>query len=360
MVQINELLVTMKKLLVILTLLLFSLNTRIALGELPGFLKLPTNRQLISDTLYVKVNDSLIKTGSNIKVMDNRVNPGSTLHIGQVNVLRYIPIDRYYLLEKPLESMLSKVLSLPESSGGNNYSLIVDNLTIWHDSKPLFINKWILNGYSRLENSDHQTVEEWQWEVKIKGSKKKKVELKIGQLFDEWIKIQNDTLKSANLKNIIQPHPYKRQLMMTTAFIKYGDGYAINSRMPLYFPADQQKSYFRSAPGILYQKSSEHEAIAVGGWDISRYYRLNQSFVARTNGTFRLGFCRFNTDKFDYINWKNMFLINTTINASIEYFPPFYRGLYAGIGINQSFNFLPDVVQQYNIGLLLTIGVVIK
>ncbi len=351
----------MKRLIFLYIALLISICSQSAYGGFPNFLKIPSRHQLISDTVYVEIEDRIEGDYSNIKVLDNREHPGSTLHIGQVNVLNYIPIDRYYQLLKPLDETVSHNLNTDDKfESPSEYSLIVDNLTIWHDSKPRFINKWILNGYSRLENSDHQTVEEWQWELKIKGSKKKKVELKIGQLFDEWIKLQNDTLKSVNLKNLVQPHPYKRQLMIITDFIKYGDGYAINSRMPLYFPADQQKSYFRSAPGILYQKSSKHEAISIGGWDIGRYYRLTQSFVARTNGTFRLGFCRFNTDKFDYINWKNMFLINTTINTSIEYYPSFHKGLFAGIGINQSFNFLPEVVQQYNLGLLLTIGVVIK
>ncbi len=135
--------------------------------------------------------------------------------------------------------------------------------------------------------------------------------------------------------------------------------YIIDGRFSLPYPIDQQQTYNASIPGMYYRRGKYHESIAIGGKDYQHYTRLSDRWVLRQNGIFRFGFNSFDADYFGYVHWKNLFLINVGLTASIEYRPPYLKGFFWGAGLHATYNILPDVVAQSAAGLLITAGVML-
>lgn len=270
----------------------------------------------------------------------------------------FIPVDHYYVIKQPLADMVNWYLGSSLADYHNN-KLIIGNVTYWEDKNPIFSKGPILNGYTKLVDENGKTIKDWQWEIRVKKSRNKKTEEIIGDLLADWMNTQKASLTNIEPNPTISPFPYCRQLLSWFDIIYLSDGYIIDARLSLDFPTDQMDKYIRGVRGIYYRRSSRHESIAIGGKDQQWYYRLNRSWLGRLNVTGRLGFNNFNTDKFDYLDWWNIFLINVGMIASVEFRPVYYKELFAGFGIHQSINILPEVVKRFDTGLLLTIGVVL-
>ena len=322
--------------------------------------KIPTWSDLIADTLLIPLPyDSLLADSpAVVPIRDDRPLPETQLGISQTKKIRYIPVDQYLTLAEPLGLTLSRVLSdtLPVMV---HDTLVIDHLSIWYDGGPTLNKGQILNGYTRLVNSQGATVRDWQWEIRVKQKRKEEREEYLGRLLTAWIEEQGQALAAPGGGRALSPNPYSRQFHPWLDIILLPDGYILNSHLTLYYPADHMRNYIRGAPGLYYRKSSRHESVAIGGRDQQWYLRLGNTWQARINMTFRFGFNNFNPDHFAYVDWWNIFLVNLGMTAAMEYRPVYHRGLYAGLGIHQSINILPEVVERYSPGLLITLGVVL-
>lgn len=240
---------------------------------------------------------------------------------------------------------------------------MIDNISLWYDGSPLFLKGWTLNGCTRLTDGKGTTIREWQWEHRVKKKRKQKAEKAIGRLVGEWMAAQGKALNEDTSVRETSPYRYRRQLLFRVDTIILPDGYILDGHLSLDFPADQMETYIRGAPGmeIYYRKSSRHESIAVGCKQQQWLMRLRPSWLGRLNFSFRVGGNSYNPDKFDYVKWWNILLVNFGLTAAVEYRSSYHRGLFAGIGLYQSVNVLPlpDVVPPYAIGFLLTVGVVL-
>ena len=215
----------------------------------------------------------------------------------------------------------------------------------------------MLNGYSYLVGSDGSKTAGWQWEFVTPSKKKEKPEAAFGRLVDAWLVAHTDTLKN----DLLPPSPrkYRRQMMTWADVIIIPGGYIIDARLSLDFPTDQRQSYGRSVSSLYYRKSDRHESIGVGWRGQLRYKRLNDKLLARGDVVFRIGFNNFDTDYFDYLHWKNLFLVNFSTTAAIEYRPTYHRGLFFAAGVHLSANALPEVIAPFTGGLMLSMGVVL-
>ncbi|UCD39074.1 MAG: hypothetical protein JSW54_06230 [Fidelibacterota bacterium] len=303
--------------------------------------------QFISDTLVIEppVDSTFVPPEITMVVRDNRPDPGPVIGIKQIKKWRYIPVDQYLTLEEPLADLLGR--HLPADTTLADASVVIDNLSIWYDGKPWFLQGWTLNAYTRLVNADGTTLRDWQWEHRIKKKRKRKAEVSIGMLVDEWTKAHGQVLQKDRPVIRVSPYRYRRQLMVWVDTILMPDGYIFDTRVAIDFPADQASHYIRGAPGmgIYYRRSSRHESVAIGGKHHQWYWRPRPAWLGRFNLAYRLGANNFNTDKFDYIDWRNIFLVNLGLTAALEYRPPYYKGLYAGIGIHQSISLMPGLIQ---------------
>jgi len=314
---------------------------------------------LISDTLYVSTYaDSLKPTDFPVvEVRDARPDPPTILGIQQTKKWRYIPVDQFIALNEPLAIQLSKFLQKNRVNG--DQILIIDNLSLWYDASPTFGAARTLNGYSRLVDSSGTTIRDWQWELREKKVKKQRVEDNIGILLDKWMIAQTETLQRQPTKLPVSPFIYRRQMISWLDLIGLRDGYIMIAHLTLDYPADQMPKYIRGSPGIYYRKSSRHESIAIGGKDQQWYFRLNPSWLGRLNTTVRVGFNNFNPDKYDYVDFWNIMLINLGFSASIEYRPVYRRGIFVGAGLHQAVNILPTVIKRLETGLMFSVGVVL-
>jgi len=147
--------------------------------------------------------------------------------------------------------------------------------------------------------------------------------------------------------------------MAWSEFIFFTDGYAINAHFTLDFPADQESKWVRGSPGLFYRQSDIHESIAIGGKDQHWFQRISPSWITQVSGTYRFGFNNFERGHFDHLEYYNLFLLNLSAQASIEYRPVYHRGVFGGLGIYAGYNILPDVIPQTEIGLLLRVGVML-
>jgi hypothetical protein len=317
--------------------------------------------QFISDTLVIKppVDSTFVPPETTMTVVDNRPDPGPVIGVKQIKKWRYIPVDQFLVLEEPLADILSR--HMPADTAHTDASVVIDNLTIWYDGKPWFLQGWILNAYTRLVNADGTTIRDWQWEHRIKKKRKREPEVSIGLLVDEWTRTHGRAVQEYHPFSRLSPYRYRRQLMVRMDTILMPDGYILDTRATLDFPADQVRRYVRGAPGmgIYYRKSSRHESVAIGGKHHQWYLRLRPAWLARLNLAFRFGANNFNTDKFDYIDWWNIFLVNFSLTETLEYHPVYHQGLYAGLGLHLSANALPEIIPRFEAGLLLTVGVLL-
>ncbi len=181
----------------------------------------------------------------------------------------------------------------------------------------------------------------------------------LGQLMDSWLVAQAQILDDLPATYTPAPFTYRRQLITWTDLILLRDGFIIDSRLALDYPADQQTGYRRGVPSYYYRRSSVHESLAIGGKDLQSYRRLNPRLLWRRNLTLRLGFNSFSPDHFDYVDWWNIFLINLGLTTSLEFHPVYHRGLFTAVGLHAALNVLPEVIDRVDLGLLLSVGVIL-
>jgi len=316
--------------------------------------------ELISDTLYVSTYaDSLAPTEfPAIQVRDERGDPPTIIGIQQTKKWNYIPVDQYIALNEPLAIQLSRFLQKYQVRG--DQTLVIDNLSVWYDASPIFDAARTLNGYTRLVDSSGKTIRDWQWELREKKVRKQKVEDNIGILLNKWMIAQTEALeRKPSGELLVSPFRYRRQMVPWFDLVGLRDGYIVIAHLMLDYPADQMPKYIRGSPGIFYRKSSRHESIAIGGKDQQWYFRLNPSWLGRLNTTVRVGFNNFNPDKYDFVDFWNIMLVNLSFNASIEYRPVYHRGIFVGAGLYQGINILPTVVKTLETGLMFSMGVVL-
>lgn len=147
--------------------------------------------------------------------------------------------------------------------------------------------------------------------------------------------------------------------MSWSEFIFFKDGYGVNVHFTLDFPPDQKSSWRRGSPGLFYRKSDIHESIAIGGKDQQWYHRLSPDWIAKTSTAFRFGFNNFEGGHFDHLDYENLLYVNVSGQASIEYRPIYHKGVYGGFGLYTGYNILPDVIPRFDLGLLLSVGVLL-
>ncbi len=313
----------------------------------------------IADTLLVPLPlDSIVLSGkTGVKTIDDRAISGRILDIQHSKKWKYIPIDQYIIIQDDLATTMGKYFGRDSvHSAGTVY---IKNFYLWYDGKPVFNKGRKLNAYTVLEDSSGNIVSDWIWEFTLKPKKKQKSEVVIGILMDQWLTRQATSLKVENFHRNVYPYLFRRQLINWWDFVLLQDGYILNGHLTLDFPADQEKSWVRGSAGIFYRKAKHHESIAVGGMDQQWYSRINQQFIRRMNFTYRFGFNNFDADKYAHLDPWNLFFVNISVNAAVEYRPVYLRGLFAGIGLHGSINILPDVIKRIEPGLLMTIGVIL-
>ncbi|MCF7803935.1 MAG: hypothetical protein K9N46_01365 [Candidatus Marinimicrobia bacterium] len=312
--------------------------------------------ELIADTLHIPLEFAQEEPASatGLRVTDNRKLPGCILDIHQIDKYLVIPVDQYLTMDDSLSEVFHRFLGASVNS--KDVTLQINHLDLWYDSKPFFAPGWMLNAETRLVDKSGDILSVWQWEEKRKPARKEALDQTIAQLMREWLIEQQSALITKDYHVPEAIRPYRRVLRPWVDMIVYPDGYAIDARLSLYYPADQQTNYLRGVPSIYYRNSSERESVAIGGNDLQWYHRLSQNWLARVDGTFRLGFNQFNEQKFDHVPWYNLFLVNLSFAQTIEWRPQYYRGVYAGIGLHQSVNILPEVTERFEPGILVTIG----
>lgn len=314
------------------------------------------SRKLIADTLRISVPvaESDQSSGRNFQVVDNRQNSPRVLGVRQVNRYLIIPVDQYLILNDSLANVFRKLLAPAIRDSG--WTLYIDKLDIWHDDRPFLARGWMLNAETRLTGADGNLISLWQWEFKRKQVRKQKFDQLISVLMQEWLINQQSAMIMHQYYQPPKIHPYRRVLHLWENTVFFKDGYAIDGRLSLYYPADQQQSFLRGVPGIYYRHSPNRESIAIGGKDLHWYYRASENWLLSLSGAGRIGFNRFNPNVYDYLDWWNLFLVNIGMTVKFEWNPQYHRGITAGVGLYQDVNLLPEVVDRFDPGLLLSIG----
>ena len=300
----------------------------------------------LSDTTTIILADSIMS----VRLNDNS---DKTVYISQEKKWFLIPIDHYYMTDISIQSAIEQSAgdSIPDG-----YRLIIDNLTYWNDDNLLFSKGPVLNAYTRLTDENNRTVADWQWEYRPKKRRKDKTEGVIKDALIKWMNDQKSDLPNYKKDSLISPFRYRRNLTVWTDLVLLSDGIIIESRIGLNFPADEKSRYTQSTLGIFYRKSSTYESVAIGGKNQYWYYRYNSNWCVRLNINNRIGFNRFNPEKYKMVYWGNIVLINTGLTASIEYRPRYLKGIFAGVGLHENINLFPTNISRFETGILLTAG----
>lgn len=321
--------------------------------------KIPPLSTFISDTLHIDVPRDTVDHSWNtsIEVMDSRNLDGIIIGIRQTKKLRYIPVDQYLALDQPLTEVFQSQFAKDsiELAG----TLHLTNLILWHDNSAIQQKGLCLSAYTTLHDTLDQPVSDWIWELRVKREKKEADTLYLGRVIQEFAREQSQALAEQDFNREFYPHLFRRQLMTWSEIIMFQDGFAINAHFRLDFPPDQQSKWVRGSPGLFYRRSAVHESIAIGGMDQQWYQRISPSWITQVSGTYRFGFNNFERGEFTHLEYQNVFYLNLSAQASMEYRPVYHKGLYGGFGIYVGYNILPDVIPQEEAGLLLRIGLLL-
>ena len=311
----------------------------------------------VADTVTVEIaGDSLFTLSSFQFVRDYRSTSGRLIGIDTKKKWYYIPVDQHYMLKMPLADLCNWYFNDYLSPSQESH-LIIDNLTYWVDRNTVFSKGAKLNGYSRLVDENGTIIKDWQWNIRSDTKGKLKPEERMGLLIKAWLDKQNQVLTNPVLDLRISPFSYRRQMTVWSDIVFLNDGYVVDIRLSLDFPVDEVDRYSRGIRGLYYRRSSIHESISFGGKDKQWYFRLNDRWQIRTGLTGRFGFNSIKTTEYEVVDWWNIFLVNFSGNASIEYRPRYYRGIFAGLGLYQLVNGLPELIDRFETGVLLTVGV---
>ena len=313
--------------------------------------------QFVADTLHVSLRvasgDRDDKPG--LQVIDRREVSPRLLAVRQINKYLIIPVDQYVMLDDSLAGVMQQYLSPGTTRSGLRLSL--EHLDIWYDSKPFLSQGWMLNGETRLHNVHGNLISVWRWEVKRKPSRGEKFDTTVRSLMQQWLIEQQSAMVTQQYPMPDKIRQYGRTLDLWVNHVIFQDGYALDGRMSLYYPADYQRGYLRGIPGIYYRDASDRQSIAIGGKDLHWFIRVSPPFLVSLSGTGRLGFNRFAQEVFQYLDWWNLFLVNLGFAAKIQWSPAYHSGFTAGVGLYQDINILPEVVDRFETGVLVTIGV---
>ena len=321
--------------------------------------KIPSIETFISDTLNIDVvqDSSLDPSSSSIEVIDSRVLDGSILGIRQTKKYKYIPVDQYLALDQSLSNLFQT--QFVQDSLDLAGTLHLSKLILWTDNSSIKQKGLCLSAYTTFYDSLDQPVSDWIWELRVKREKKEADTLYLGRVVQEFAREQSRVLSEKEFNSEFYPYIFRRQLMAWSEFIYFADGYAINAHFRLDFPADQESKWMRGSPGLFYRRSDIHESIAIGGKDQQWYQRLSPQWISQFSGTYRFGFNNFERGHFQHLDYYNLFYINLSAQASIEYRPVYHKGLYGGLGVYVGYNILPTVIPESDIGFLVRVGVLL-
>lgn len=325
-----------------------------------GKFQWPSLDTFISDTLYIEVSQdsSIDLSQSNVEVNDSRPFGVDILGIRQTKKYKYIPVDQYLAMDQALADLF-KAQFLQDSLELWG-TLHISKLVLWTDNLSAQNKGLTLNAYTTYHDSSGNPISDWMWELHLDKKKKKQSEAEyLGEVVQQLVNDQSKALASGDFNTDFYPHLYRRQLMTWTEFIYFKDGYALNVHLTLDFPPDQKSDWKRGAPGLFYRKSDKHESIAIGGKDRQWFRRLNSNWISKYSATFRFGFNNFEGGHFDHLEYWNLIYLNVSSQASIEYRPVYHKGLYGGFGVYGGYNILPDVIPQTEMGLLISVGLLL-
>ncbi len=325
-------------------------------GQVP---KLPPLEAFISDTLSIVVpfDSTMSNQPVSIQVIDSRKLGESTVGIKQIKKWKYIPVDQYLELNQSLATLFQTQFASDSLQMAG--TLHITDLILWTDRKPFFSKGLCLNAYTTFHDTTGNPVSDWIWEIRLKKKKKQAEDEYLGQVIRNLITAQSTALSSSDFNLEFYPHLYRRQMMIWNDFIIFKDGFGVNAHLTLDFPADQKSKWVRGSPGIFYRKASDHESIAIGGKDQIWFWRLSSNWIAKSSGTYRFGFNNFERSHYSSLDFWNLFYVNLSSMASLEYRPVYHKGLFGGIGLYQGVNILPDVIDQFETGLVLNLGILL-
>ncbi len=344
--------------------IIFSILVLGVLGETHPIMaqrfKLPPLETFISDTLTIQIpqDSSADLSPCQLVVIDSRAVGESILGIRQTKKFKYIPVDQYLALNQSLPDLLKAQFC--KDSLDLSGTLHVSNLVLWKDNLSDQANGLTLNAYTTYHDSGGAPVSDWLWEFHIKKKKKKQQESDyLSEAVQSFLQAQSHALVAGDFNPDFYPYLYRRQLITWSELIYFEDGFAVNAHLTLDFPPDQESKWQRGSPGIFYRKSHIHESIAIGGKDRQWFRRLNSNWVSKVSGTFRFGFNNFERGNFEHLDYWNLIYLNLSSQAVLEYRPVYYKGLYGGMGVYFGYNILPDVIPQTELGLLLSVGLLL-
>ncbi len=340
------------------------------------------NEDFIQDTLLIKLRpDSvLLNPKDSHYIRDNRLQPDRFVMVRQTMKSKivevpdttfiqkvaksikafgfgYVPVDQYVLTDEPLAREMSHYF-LKDSVFFQD-TLIIEHTNIWYDKSMLLKKGWVLNGYTRLVGNKNQEKSGWTWEIRIKKKKGKKFNQTIYRGLNEWITQQSHEIKMANY---LQPLPfiYKRGFEFRWNQIFLKDGYIFDWRIYLDYPIGHGKPVTRglSKFGIQYQKTLKYQSIALGAGGEHILKRINQKFLRRIFYGYRIGANNFNPNHFEKVDIENILFLKIQMGLSVEYYPEFHRGIFLGAGIFQGITIWPTIINRFDTGVLMSVGMI--
>jgi len=311
----------------------------------------------VSDTLTIDFPVDSLPGGTSVRIRatDVRPVPGNLLTIQQTKVWKVIPVDQFVTTARPLASLLDEQFQKDSLQFHGTLRLVQFHL--WTDMKPVFEKGRRINAYTILVDSTGKTIGDWLWQISGKKQRKEKDKQVIQRLVNEWCQEQSAAIRDKTWSTELYPYLYRRQLLTWMNVIYFTDGYSLDGHLTLDFPPGRESRWIRGSTGLYYRKGAHHESIGFTGANQTRYKRFNRHLIGWISGTYRFGFNNFERSTFPHLNSRNLIFLQLAAQASLEYHPVYHKGLYAGIGIFQGMTILPDILDPFETGLSMTLGV---
>jgi len=304
--------------------------------------------------------DSIIDARENLK--------GTELKITESTKYLYIPVDFYYVLEKPLTVELKSMFS-DTIENTNIYKLIIDRFEFTSQEKfikvPLLIAQ--IQVYSGRKGFAKQFRGTLVYEIPGKRPKRNREIECFETLIDTWKQefttdLQNLPDEAKENKNYLNTNfiPAKfrtgQSAITFSSFSINNQGYSIEAALGFFDPEASRK-FYRHTYFFKYSNDKRFESVEFSSRCYHQFYRFNESFVTDIYVNEGIGVNRWKDMNSYNHKLYDIVQANVGVNGGIYYMPFRKRSVFIGLVLNQDLYYIYCMGMFERSGIGITLGI---
>ena len=291
---------------------------------------------------------------------------GNQLRISEKTRYLFIPVDRYFITEKPLTENIHGLFTGEKSD--TSLKLIIDQFEI--DDQTGLVKRTVLSAKIRVYEGDTNESKQLKgtllYQIKRPYPKKKDIAVNYEQLINSWKqsfvkdidKVRKDNSHSHsfnfyNYRPLLEKIPTKLYL---SSYASVGfDWWMTDVEFGFYDPEANRK-FMQQTSYLRYRRTRKFESLAIGKQANHFCYRLNSNWLVEAVPQICLGLTRWNDWDTNTHDLFDIFIVNGSIREDIQFQPIDKSSILFTAGLIQDVYFINSINVQFKPGVVFGLG----